>query len=1173
VTVPTGERRVVSVLVADIVGSTAIAERLGPERSKFLLDEVVRLMRAAVERFGGTVAQLTGDGVLVLFGAPTAHEDDSERAVHAALAVQEAVGHFAGEVEEAYGIELAARVAVNTGPVVISSGDLADEERYNALGDTVNVAARLQTAAGEGGVAVGPATARQVEDTFELEPLGGLELKGKETAVVSFRVTGVRDRGEGAGLGRMVGRQRELEFLDEVLAGLSDGRGAVVVITGEPGIGKSRLKSEARKPYKDEIQFLEGHGVSYAESIPYWPIRELVRAWLGLGISDPETRLRIELRAALAQAGVDEAYPFLAALLGVMLEPDETQRLHELSRDSVRQQTVDAVSDLVCALAHEQPLCLVLDDLHWADEATLGLLEELLPLTEHEAVALLLLYRSEREHAAWELGHRARQRYPHRFLELELGPLDPEATRELVDTAAGGDLPASVAELLGERAGGNPFFLEEALRDLLERGALRRSNGHLELAVDVDELALPAAIQEALQARLDRLDPTTRDVLGVAAVVGRSFGMPLLEHLTPPEQLLPALSELQRLELVVEERRRPWQEYRFRHGLIQEAAYGSLVETRRRELHRSVGDALEVLHGDAPEVYGILARHFAEAEDARRAIYYLLKAGDAARALYADEDALDSYRRALGFLRESGDEARARETLFKIALTHQLAFDFERANQAYERAFALRPPESTQLAPTERLDVSFRRPGAVAPGYSYEFFGAWFVQNLFRGLLKVDRELNVVPELAEDVRISADGRAYSFRLEPGLRWSDGAALTAGDFVLALEEARRLELPTNTTEVLADIESAEARDDLTLEVRLAVARSYFPYLVALWWHPWPRHRWEELADGWRAPENLVCNGPFRLGELDAEHARLVANPHWSHRRGNVGEVDVAFYKDEELSDERWLEGQYDIACVVGRAALAAPATLVETASTLAVWFILFDQRRPPFDDEAVRRAFAHAIDSDALVVADEQFPVPQVAARRGGLLPPAMPGHSHRIGLGHDLEEARRLLSAAGYPGGEGLPEIKLVAAVPRLAAGVADQWRRLGVGVSVRQSEWHDQDEIARSEQAQCVLASQIADYPDPAGLLRWMRTLSYYFPDSGVEALLDRAVAIEDRDESLRAYQETDRAFVSESVSVVPLLYRRLAALRRPWVEGFWMNPVMFGPLDEVVVGPRQQP
>lgn len=222
--------------------------------------------------------------------------------------------------------------------------------------------------------------------------------------------------------------------------------------------------------------------------------------------------------------------------------------------------------------------------------------------------------------------------------------------------------------------------------------------------------------------------------------------------------------------------------------------------------------------------------------------------------------------------------------------------------------------------------------------------------------------------------------------------------------------------------------------------------------------------------------------------------------------------------------------------------------------MAVWFILFDQRRPPFDDEAVRRAFAHAIDSDALV-ADEQFPVPQVAARRGGLVPPAMPGHSHRIGLGYDLEEARRLLSAAGYPGGERLPEIKLVAAVPRFAAGVAGQWRRLGVAESVRQSECHDQDEIARSEQAECLLIGQIADYPDPAGLLRWMRTLSYYFADSGVEALLDRALEIENRDESLRAYQETDRALVSESVFVVPLL----SALRRaqtPLGRGFLDEP-----------------
>src|SRR5215831_6354080 len=283
---PGGERRVVSVLLADIANSTAIGERLGPERSKFLFDEVVRLIAAEIKRFGGTVAQLTGDGLYALFGVPIAHEDDAERAVRAALAIHTALARYGRDVEEAYGIELTARVGVNSGPVVLLPEEAPPEERYNALGDTVNVAARLQSHAGPGGVAVGPATSRQVQDVYELESLGPLELKGKEQPVEAFRVGGER---EGA-LRRpspLVGRDAELEALDGLLADLAEGKGSIAAITGEPGIGKSRLVAEARDRWSGSVRFLGAQGVSYAEEVPYYPLRELLRGFLGLGVGDP----------------------------------------------------------------------------------------------------------------------------------------------------------------------------------------------------------------------------------------------------------------------------------------------------------------------------------------------------------------------------------------------------------------------------------------------------------------------------------------------------------------------------------------------------------------------------------------------------------------------------------------------------------------------------------------------------------------------------------------------------------------------------------------------------------------------------------------------------------------------------------------------------------------------
>jgi ABC-type oligopeptide transport system substrate-binding subunit/class 3 adenylate cyclase len=1164
-----GERRIVTVLFADIVGSTAISEQLGPERFSLLMDEVLRVMSAQVERFEGTVVQFIGDELYALFGAPRSHEDDSERAVRSALAIQRALRQYSDEVRAAYGVDLEVRIAINTGPVVIRpEGD----DPYNAMGDTVNVAARIQKLVDGGEIIVGRSTKLQVEGSFALEPIGAQELRGVTEPVETFRVLGVLEDQPEEELAALVGRDFELSVIDHAIEGLVDGRGTIVSIIGEPGIGKSRLVAEVRRRHHDRVRFVEGRAVSYAQTFPYWPARELLREWLGLGATAPEARVRLELKAELAHLFGDEAegvYPFLATLLGIALEPEAAERLNELSREGLRRETFEVFGELVCRIAREVSVCLVFEDLHWADDATLELLEALLPVTEEAAVGIVLCYRSEREHGSWRLGERARQRHPHRYREIELRPLPDDASRSLATLVAGAELPDSVAELLAIRAGGNPFFLEEALQDLIERGALRRSDGHYELAVDQQELTIPTLVQGALQARLDRLDPAAREVISLAAVIGRTFGLPLLERLIPHDQLIPALSELQRMDLVVERRRRPTPEYSFRHGLVQEVAYASLLEAKRRKLHRKVGQAIESLYPESrEEVYALLARHFMEADDAEKAAEYLLRAGDAARALYAEQEALEHYGKAREFLARLGDDRRARDTLFKMALAHHLAFDFERAEDAYDEAFCCGVPPSPRLERTERLatGIHFNWDSFdLVPGYAYATEEMALLEHLFRGLLAVDREQNVLPAMADNFRVSSDGLTYLFRIREGMHWSDGVPVTANDFAYGWTQMR--EEGAVTAFLLEDVATAEALDDRTLEIRVAEPRSYFPFILAsAWSFPWPRHVCERHGEDWSKPENLVCNGPFVIAELSCNHALLAPNPHWRGPHGNVREVHVTLARTHDELIEGWREGRFDLLEAFDASVADMPDTLTTTVSKFGTHYLAYDRTSEPFSNEHVRKAFSLALDRTRLL-APTSFARP---ATRGGALPPAMPGHIHRIGLDHDLERARSLLAQAGYPNGEGLPELELHIPSWFDPTPFLEQWALLGARVRAVPGKKHHLLEPSAAT-AQLRVTGWWADYPDPdgffRGLLRYEASLR---DDEEVCELAREARSLHDPRTRMRLYNDLDRLIVAERALLLPVAYGRSMLVRRPWVENVWANSMSGAHFDEVTVTRR---
>jgi ABC-type transport system substrate-binding protein/class 3 adenylate cyclase len=1165
-----GDLRLVTVLVTDIVDSTPIGERLGPERSKPLFDEVSRLLGAQVERFGGIVAQHTGDGLLAFFGAPVAHGDDAERAVRAALAMQAALQPFAQEVATAYDITLSARVAINTGYAAVPRNDDAAplDALYNALGDTVTVAGRLQSFADPGGVVVGPISAAELVDQFAFDPMGDLELKGKSEPVPAFRLIGERVAAAPP-ITKLVGREAELETLTGLLGDAMDGRGAVVVITGEPGIGKSRLIEEARVAVAGPA-YLEGHGVSYQETAPYWPVHGLLRGWLGLEMDAPDLQLRLELRARLAELLADEAprvYPFVALLLGLTLEPDQASTLRDVSAESVREQTFAAFDRLLVGQLERTPLFLVMDDLHWADEATLALLEHLLDLTDEHALVVVLSFRSERDHAAWALGQRARSRFPHRFTEISLAPLDGAAATVLANDAAGAALPEDVAVLLNARCGGNPFFIEQAVLDLVERGSLARqgSNGY-EITNAFDPTSIPVRVQETLQARLDRLDPPDRDVLCAASVIGRTFGLPLLEQVVADPQVMRRLAALQRLEFVVEKRRRPTAEFNFRHGLVRDIAYSNLLEQPRRSLHQRVGVALQRLSADGSTVEpGLLAGHFANAGDAARASEYLLQAGDQARALFAEAEAVDYYQRALPFLRELGDAARERETLFRVALTLFLSYDFVAANAAYQAAFDLPAPDVTQVEPTATLTLNDLEPESLVPGVGYGTADWWLSSHVVRGLFRLDRESSVAPDMATRFGVSPDGLTVDVEIADTFRWHDGVPVIAADYVFAWQESRAMELQPSP--LLASM-TIEAPTPTSLVIRLERPLAHLPYLLSFPpTHPWPSHLGRpEIERDLRVTP--LGNGPYRMVEWTDDQIRLEAAPSWTGDRGNIGEVRVTIGGAAALTAR-----QVTLDINTDPYGLRASPEDLEVATTTrqdSTHCLAFSPAEPPFDDVRVRRALALAIDRTRLDMDYDNVPA------LGGVIPPTLPGHLSDSGLDWDPSRAAGLLAEAGYPEGRGLRPVRLLRMTEwqqtrRTFDALVEMWSSLGIEVADQLLPQRDLSPEALADFDVFGLG-WVTDFPDPEGmigsLLEVYRGVVY---SDDISRSLDRAASSSaTRGERFELYRQLDRYLVSEQVTLVPLNYGLARDVVRPWVRGFWRTPLLAATADQMMIVDR---
>jgi class 3 adenylate cyclase/tetratricopeptide (TPR) repeat protein len=685
-----GERKQVTVLFVDVSGFTSLSERLDPEDVHGLMSRAFELMLAEVHANEGTVNQFLGDGIMALFGAPIAHEDHARRAVRAALGIERALATYQAELAPR-GITFRARQGLNTGLVVVGSigGDLRMD--YTAVGDTTNVAARLQQAGDPGRITMSEATHRLVRGYFDTRPLGELQLKGKAATISAWEALGERvtrtrlEVQSEAGLTPFMGREREIGQLHDAFERACAGQGQVVFLVGEAGIGKSRLLLELRRRVGDRADWLEGHCLSFGGAMAFHPLVDLVRRRFAIEEGDGAAAIaaKIDMGVPREDSASAPITPYLRALLSV--DPGDVE-VRDMSPVQRRGETFEAMRRLLVRAADRRPQVVVIEDLHWIDSASEQLLSMLVDSVPSLRILLVFTYRPGYANPFGERSY---------FTRVVPSSLSVEESGRMAEAILASEvLPEALRAIVGTRAEGNPFYVEELVRSLEESGSLRREQGRLVLAQPASELPIPDSIHDVIAARIDRLAEAPKHTLQLAAVIGREFTRRLVDRLVEiRDRSGELLRELTALELIMERRVYPELAYMFKHALTQDVAYDSLLVQRRRELHALVGRAIEELYAERlPEHYEMLAHHFSKAEDWPRALDYLLKAAQKATRAFGLRQALSLYSEALVAAERLGERVPAATVMAVHRARADLYFglgEFDRSREEGETLVAL----------------------------------------------------------------------------------------------------------------------------------------------------------------------------------------------------------------------------------------------------------------------------------------------------------------------------------------------------------------------------------------------------------------------------------------------------------------------------------------------------
>jgi adenylate cyclase len=774
-----GERKQVTVLFADVTGSMDLAESVDPERWQQIMDQLFALLCEGVHRFEGAVNKFTGDGVMALFGAPIAHEDHARRACYAALALADRLAVYSAELRRLEGLNFSVRMGLNSGEVVV--GTIGDDLQldYTAIGHTVGLAQRMEALAEPGRSYLTQRTAQLVSGYFELEDLGPFTLKGVREPVYVSALAGVgamRTRLEvsaARGFSRFVGRHDELTALEAALARALEGHGQVVGVVGEPGLGKSRLCYElAERAGAQAIAVYEGHGVAHGKRIPMLPILELLRHSIGLSEQDSDqgAREKIAGRLLLLDEGFREELPLIFDFLGVA---DPERPPPQIDPEARQRQLFAIGRRIIQARSRRESAIYLLEDLHWFDEASEAFLANTVEAVGGTRTLLLTNFRPE-FHAAW-----MQKSY---YQQLPLLPLGPDAIDELLHDLLGtdGSLQA-LARQIRERTGGNPFFIEEVVQALVERGNLAGERGVYRLVGTPGEVAIPPTVQAVLAARIDRLDERDKQVLQTAAVIGRDFPEPVLRRVSqiPGDELAAAISALIGAEFLYEQALYPEAEYAFKHPLTQEVAYGSQLSARRAQVHGAVARAIVELYPDKlDERAALLAHHFEQAQEPLEAARWYRRAAEWAGPVHP-ADAMRHWRKVRELAQGLPESAETTD-LGVTACAHILQFAWrvgiseEEAREVFETGKEL-ANRTGDIRVTARVILSY----ATSVG---------LIGNLDEALRQVDDAGRLADRIEDpELRVGLKMRAYWDFLAGDLRRAladaDAAMEASGDDVM------------------------------------------------------------------------------------------------------------------------------------------------------------------------------------------------------------------------------------------------------------------------------------------------------------------------------------------------------------------------------------------------------
>jgi len=663
-----GERKLVTVLFADVANYTAMSEKLDPEEVHQIMDGCFKILMDEVHRYEGTVDKFTGDGMMALFGAPVAHEDHAQRACYAALGIQKALEPYADKVKKESKVDFRMRLGLNSGPVIVGAVGSDLRMDYTAVGDTVNLASRMETLAQPGAVLVSRDVHKITRDFFKFKPLGKLAVKGKEEAVETYELleaTQVATRIEAAivrGLTRFVGREKEMVVLKEAFDKAKSGPGQVVGVVGEAGVGKSRLLLELRRMLPEgECTFLEGRCLHYGGSMPYLPFLDILRVYFDIEEGDREYVIKKKMAEKVKALGekLKEALPPVEDILSLKVEDEAYLKLDAPLK---RVKIFEAIRDILMRESQEEPLVIAVEDLHWIDKTSEEFLGYLIGFLANARIMLILLYRPEYTH---QWGSKSYYR------QIGVDQLSLTSSAELVQSILEeGEVAPELKNLILTTAAGNPLFMEEFTHSLLENGSIQRKDHQYVLTRKASEIPVPDTIQAIIAARMDRLEDNLKRTMQVASVIGRDFAYRILQTITgTKDELKSHLVNLQGLEFIYEKSLFPELEYIFKHALIQEVAYNSLLIKRRKEIHERIGKAIEEIYPERlEEFYEMLAHHYSKAEDAEKAYHYLRLSGDKATRNYAKWEALAFYQGAIDLLRKQPDTEQNKRKGIEIRL-------------------------------------------------------------------------------------------------------------------------------------------------------------------------------------------------------------------------------------------------------------------------------------------------------------------------------------------------------------------------------------------------------------------------------------------------------------------------------------------------------------------------